>query len=447
MSFIADKQTLDDLNLLGKYRNNSIYSFFNSVRTEGGARQLDQMFRAPLTNADAINRRSGIFSYFQQAGYCFPLSEEQYTVMENYLTTGSGGNIMTSAVRVFRLKSLKIIGLDQEFNSMRKGLRITIEALNLLYDFFFQLHQQNDGSLYGEDVKSVIAIFQDKRFSWLRQARKTQQLSFLHLVQYDYQLRTALAEEMKTLLHAIHLLDVYISVAELAKANMFSYARAYPSTANFIRIRDCKHPVLEKAVGNPVSLSSDKNLIFLTGANMAGKSTFMKSAGINVYLAHMGFPVAAVEMEFSVMDGIYSSINVPDDLNRGFSHFYAEVLRVKKVANEVSSGKRLLVIFDELFKGTNVKDAYDATLACTEAFAEYRNCFYIISTHIIEVGEKLQNTCKNVQFNYMPTIMEGAIPRYPYRITEGISEDRHGMMILENEGILNMLVAFSGIHQ
>jgi DNA mismatch repair ATPase MutS len=180
-------------------------------------------------------------------------------------------------------------------------------------------------------------------------------------------------------------------------------------------------------------------MLFLTGANMAGKSTLMKSFGIAVYLAHMGFPVAAEKMTFSVRDGLYSSINVPDNLSLGHSHFYAEVLRVKKVAQEVGLGKDLVVIFDELFKGTNVKDAYDATLAVTRELAEYRNCFFIISTHIIEVGEALRVGCDNIRFAYLPTVMEGVTPRYTYVLKEGITADRHGMMIIENEGVVGMI--------
>jgi DNA mismatch repair ATPase MutS len=130
---------------------------------------------------------------------------------------------------------------------------------------------------------------------------------------------------------------------------------------------------------------------------------------------------------------------VPDDLALGYSHFYAEVLRVKTVAEEVSAGKDLIIIFDELFKGTNVKDAYDATLSVTEAFAQFRNCFFVISTHIIEVGETLGARCGNLQFAYLPTVMEGRIPRYTYTMQEGITSDRHGMMIIENEGILGIM--------
>jgi DNA mismatch repair ATPase MutS len=112
---------------------------------------------------------------------------------------------------------------------------------------------------------------------------------------------------------------------------------------------------------------------------------------------------------------------------------------VKTVAEEVASKKDLLVIFDELFKGTNVKDAYDATLAVAEAFSAYRNCAFIISTHIIEVGTALMEKCNNLQFAFMPTVMDGHTPRYTYRMQEGITSDRHGMMIIENEKILETI--------
>lgn len=172
---------------------------------------------------------------------------------------------------------------------------------------------------------------------------------------------------------------------------------------------------------------------------MAGKSTLMKSFGIAVYMAHMGFPIAAKNMQFTVQDGMYTSINVPDNINMGYSHFYAEVLRVKKVAIEVSLSKRLVVIFDELFKGTNVKDAYDATLAVTAALAKRRTCSFMISTHIIEVGQDLAKSCNNVSFSYLPTIMKEKVPTYTYRLETGITNDKHGMIIIENEHIVDII--------
>jgi DNA mismatch repair protein MutS len=246
-----------------------------------------------------------------------------------------------------------------------------------------------------------------------------------------------LNQRLRQLCTILYELDLAIAIGDVARQRGFTWALARKAEDNAFHAANLRHPGLDNAVGNRMDFGATNNLLFLTGANMAGKSTLMKSFGIAIYLAHMGFPVAAQDMEFSVKEGLYSSINVPDDLSKGYSHFYAEVLRVKKVAEAVSAGRNLVVIFDELFKGTNVKDAYDATLSVTEALATYSRCWFVISTHIIEVGETLRQRSDNLQFAYLPTIMEGNQPVYTYRLEKGITNDRHGMLIIANEGILD----------
>jgi DNA mismatch repair ATPase MutS len=152
----------------------------------------------------------------------------------------------------------------------------------------------------------------------------------------------------------------------------------------------------------------------------------------------MGFPVAATAMEFSVMDGMYTTINLPDNLGIGASHFYVEVLRVKKVATELGKGQSIFVIFDELFRGTNVKDAQEATVAVTRSFSAQKTSLFIISSHIVEAGDDLK-TKDNIGFHYLPTRMNGHVPEYTYTLQKGITDDRHGMIIIRNEGILEIL--------
>jgi DNA mismatch repair ATPase MutS len=224
----------------------------------------------------------------------------------------------------------------------------------------------------------------------------------------------------------------------VARVKGFTYAKALGPEKNTLSVTGLCHPCINGAVGNAITMHEHSNVVFLTGANMAGKSTLMKSIGIAMYLAHMGFPVAASHMLFSAREGLYSSINVADNISLGYSHFYAEVVRVKQAAEATASGKRLLLMFDELFKGTNVKDAYDGTLAVTAAFSEYTDCLFVVSTHIIEVGEALKNRA-NIQFAFLPTVMDGNHPRYTYKLQGGITEDRQGMIIIRNEGILELI--------
>jgi DNA mismatch repair ATPase MutS len=438
MSFITDKQTLDDLNILGKFKAHSMFSLFNQTQTTGGERLLDTMFRHPLTGVEEINQRSGLFGYFQDKALVFPFSKSLFQVVENYLGLAAIGNQLITAAGVFRKKLLKTAVRDEQYDHMHNGLVATIEMLNILADFFKQL-EKGAPSPYLAQFDTIKKIMADHRLQWLPEVRNVQQLSAMQVARYHHLLLHVFRKEMDVILQGIYQLDVCIAVSDVARARGFAYAKALPQEKNLFHTVALSHPGLEKAVANPLTFNKDQNLLFLTGANMAGKSTFMKAFGIAVYMAHMGFPVAAKEMSFSVREGLYTSINVPDDLNMGYSHFYAEVLRVKHVAEEVARSRDLVVIFDELFKGTNVKDAYDATLSVTEAFSEYRNCFFIISTHIIEVGDALKHQGEHIRFGYLPTVMEGTVPRYTYQMKEGITNDRQGMMIIENEGIVDML--------
>jgi DNA mismatch repair protein MutS len=437
MSFIADKQTLEDLNMLGKYKKQSVFSLFNIVETTGAEKLLAAMFQQPLQDPAKINDRSAIFSYFQQKALTFPFTKEQLSITENYLSGDSGSHLPSVAFNLIKSKVLSIALKDEVYDGTRAGLQQAVALLITFNGFLNDL--PDEGHPYSDSILAAKNCFRNEQLSQLIHDAGAKQLSFTGIIKYDYLLRNVMRDDVQLMLQVIYHLDVYIHIGQLAGVKGFSYAKALAKENNIIHVEDLKHPGIDKATGNDLDMGADRNLIFLTGANMAGKSTFMKAFAINIYLAHMGFPVAAKQMTFSVKDGIYTSINVADDLEQGYSHFYAEVLRVKKVAEEVSSKKDLVIIFDELFKGTNVKDAYDATLAITEIFTEYANCIFIISTHIIEVGDALGRACDNVQLLYLPTVMNGNLPAYTYRLMQGITSDRHGMMIIENEGILAML--------
>jgi DNA mismatch repair protein MutS len=437
MSFIADKQTLDDLSLLGKYNTHSIFHIFNQVKTRGGEKLLDQLFLHPLTDAQQINNRSAAFRYFGNHPTTFPFDEKLLGHMEAFLDEGSAGNFPMALWQMTRKKALALLVKDDTFQLQQQGLDTCVQVLQECHALLLRLKKEGlDKNTPWEKWAAVAGkIFGDGRLKEL----DTPERSLLQSARLHYLIAHVLQQPLKELLDLTYEIEVYITVSGVGREKGFCYATAFPKEKNMLVATGVRHPGLDKAVSNPISFSGSSNVLFLTGANMAGKSTLMKSTGIMMYLAHMGFPVAAEDLQFSVLDGIYSSVNVPDDLNKGYSHFYAEVLRVKKVAEEVDADKHLFIIFDELFKGTNVKDAYDATLAVTEAFTAFTDCFFIISTHIFEVGDALKSQGDQIKFEFLPTIMEGTVPKYTYRLQKGITTDRQGMIIIENEGILDML--------
>jgi DNA mismatch repair ATPase MutS len=436
MSFSIDTQTLEELNLLGKYRAGSVYSLFNQVKTRGGEQLLDHMFHTPLTDAAAINGRSSVFLFFQNAKLVFPFDPQEIRMMREYLDTTAGSNMVVTVTGTLIKKWLAGLTHDERYKKNVQGLHATIVTLCKCYAFLETVADHHGA--YFDRIREVRELLSDKRLEQLRNIDIYKALPVKTLAYYDYVLKGKLYEEMESVLQFIYEVDVYIAVSDVARVRSFVYAQAWPAEKNILGASGLYHPAVKGAVGNVLLLHRDSNIQFLTGANMAGKSTWMKSVGIAMYLAHMGFPVAAETMNFSVREGLYTSINVADNIGLGYSHFYAEVVRVRQAAEAAASGKRLLLMFDELFKGTNVKDAYDGTLAVTEAFAEYRDCLFIVSTHIIEVGEALKRH-SNIHCVYMPTVMDGPHPRYTYRLQEGITEDRQGMMIIRNEGILELM--------
>jgi DNA mismatch repair ATPase MutS len=187
-----------------------------------------------------------------------------------------------------------------------------------------------------------------------------------------------------------------------------------------------------------VQLNQQKNFIFLTGANMAGKSTLIKGLGLSVYLAHLGMGVPAERMELTLFDGILSNINVEDNIVKGESYFFNEVKRIRETVTRISDGKKWLVLIDELFKGTNIQDAMKCSLAVVEGLINMKNGLFILSTHLYEIGEELKKH-PSISFKYFETNLENNELKFSYQLKEGISQDRMGYLILQKEGVIDML--------
>lgn len=438
MSFIIDKQTVRDLNLLGKYDSKSIYHVYDRTRTRGGRQLIEQMFHNPLTDSEAINARSALFQSFMDHPCDFPFDDEHLDAVEYYMSMPANSNRGMHLIKFVKMKSMLYIAGDRMIETMGENI---IKTLNL-FDHLssFTSHHAEEVEAYrsvDEEVKSLLAT---KGLAGIMKYKDAGRLTFAQTMHAHRVLRISCHPQVSRLMEIIYHLDLQITVARVANEHGFTRAVAHPvrEGQNIFRAVTLFHPTVQGAKGNDVTIDGERNMIFLTGANMAGKSTFMKSVGIAIYLAHMGFPVPAAEMEFTVRDGLFTSINVSDDIDLGHSHYYAEVMRVKHVAQYVAEGHNLFVILDELFKGTNVKDALDATSAVLKAFSVHRNCFFIVSTHILEAADALKD-CPNIRYHYFPTELVGGLPRYTYRLTEGITADRHGMMIIRNERIVERI--------
>ncbi|WPV68586.1 MutS-related protein [Chitinophaga sp. LS1] len=206
------------------------------------------------------------------------------------------------------------------------------------------------------------------------------------------------------------------------------------SADNFV-IEEFWHPMVTNPVKN--NLQTTSNMIVLTGPNMSGKSTTLKAIGLCVSLAHIGLAVPAENCRIPFYDQVLVAINVTDDLKNGFSHFMQEIVHLKNTAIQAKAGQRCFAIFDEIFRGTNIDDAMEVTFTTIKGLSQFRQCHFIISTHLYQLQGLLPPELYE-PYQLRAGIQEG-VPVNSYRLDRGWSDLKFGRLIFEKEGLSQLL--------
>lgn len=439
MGLLIDKQTRDDLSIFAARGTESIFGLFNKTSTSGGAELLEEWFNYPLSDAASIGRRTATIQYFMEHNMQFPFQSSWFDQALFYLDMADERSRLQAGNLTLRERFQQFVGGDTDYKKVVAGIiacsKITHCWKDLIHSNF------GDENSYREEQKKWAYKFEGSGLDQIPLLNENEQLKRETIIQYDNILRFEEKDLLLNILRDIYTFDVYLSVAQVANEQHFAIPLVDSSMDQRLIFEDVFHPLVNNAKANDHNMDSLHNITFLTGANMAGKSTFMKSLGIALYLAHVGFPVPAKRLVFSPRDGIFTSINLPDNIAMGYSHFFAEVLRIKKVAQQLAEGRKLFVIFDEMFRGTNVKDAFEGTVEVVSRLYHHPRCQFVLSTHILEAGEQLMQSYRDIKFIFLPTAMLQGKPSYSYELQQGISADRHGMIIIENEGIIDLLTS------
>jgi DNA mismatch repair ATPase MutS len=432
-----DHTTLKDLSIFNNEdENGSIYKLLNFAQTIDGRQFLKAILSNPLDTIDAIKDVQILLQELQIVQDKFPknITNGSIMVMEKFYETPIED--LPEKPNLLNTLMYKVInGTDyavtsysiSHFIDFVKGMDYLVTLLQntkskslktWLDKISFLLKHQN--------VQEIIAIEKEKNLT------NTQKLYFANYLKYHFK-HTCIQ-----LIEQYARLDAYLGLAIACSHYNFSFPSFNNSSSPIFKVQGLYHPLLKQPVSYDVELEKDKNFLFLTGANMAGKSTFIKSVGIAVFLAHVGMGVPAKKLELSCFDGLLSNIQVNDDITKGESYFYNEVQRVKKTAEIIGNGKNWFILIDELFKGTNIQDAMKCSITVINGLHKMQNAVFVLSTHLYEIGDDIKNN-NNIVFKYFETKIVNKELEFGYVLKDGISNDRLGYLILEKEGVVDLL--------
>ncbi|QNL51944.1 hypothetical protein H8S90_10400 [Olivibacter sp. SDN3] len=435
--FLIDDQTNVDLQLYAESAQEfTIYACFDHTTTTGGKQRLKAWFRHPTTDLSILQRRSDGIRFFTDAigNLCF--EKEPIDFIEFYLSSHDRPKRYSFFYAVKKVVKYQYAKQQERYNKQR-GISEILTTLVFLKNFCLKIKKEHQHEFIDELYEDIEYIFKDPVIHKCVQAGQFKQKG-LRLERCDFLIRKTYIQKIRKILSLVYDLDAFFSVALTAQKLNLCFPEYTTCSDQKLELEGVFHPFLNEAVPNNFSLGGSQHLCFLTGVNMSGKSTLMKSVAIAVYLAHVGFPVPAKKMVTGMFNGLLTTINLGDDLKSGSSHFYNEVLRLKYVAQQITTHRKLLIIFDELFRGTNVKDAYESSLLVIEAFSKIPTSFFIVSSHLVEVAQDLSKTLA-INYQCFETTFRHDRPIFNYQLKKGVTTARIGAWIIANEGIVKVL--------
>lgn len=432
----ADKTTLNDLSIFQSEEELSVFHHLNHTQTNGGREYLRYLLGRPLSSVSAIQDTQHSIRQLIAVIDQWPVTVTNGTMMVIDKFYESQINTYPSHPNAFNSAVYKLLN-GPDFSLTRYTVTHTVDFVKGMQQVVTLLQQEPASKLIQEQSIRIETLLARPLIQEMLHSKKDE-LKPQDILRFGVYLRNHYKQQAMELMDIYSRLDAYLSLAIACRKHHYIFPEIEQAAQPYVNARALYHPLLTVPVAYDVTLDPAKNFLFLTGANMAGKSTFIKAVGLGVYLAHIGMAVPATSMRLSLFDGLLSNIQVVDNIVKGESYFFNEVQRIRSTIEKISDGRNWLILIDELFKGTNVQDAMKCSTVVIEGLHKMKNALFVLSTHLYEIGEGLRQY-PNISFRYFETSVAEDQLVFSYQLKEGISNDRLGYLILKREGVVDML--------
>lgn len=199
--------------------------------------------------------------------------------------------------------------------------------------------------------------------------------------------------------------------------------------------KEIGHPLIpiEKRVDNFISIPTKSELMLVTGSNMAGKSTYLRSIGVNVVLAMAGAPVCAGSFSVSHVQ-LISSMRITDNLEESTSTFYAELKKLKTIIEKVNAGESVFILLDEILRGTNSLDRHTGSKALIKQLIK-KKAAAIIATHDLELANLKEEFSENILNYHFDVQVSNDELYFDYMLKPGVCNSLNASILMRKIGI------------
>ena len=229
-------------------------------------------------------------------------------------------------------------------------------------------------------------------------------------------------------------MEVWVGLASFAFNNP-DFVYPEPSDTPELSAKQIGHPFINKnnRITNDLTFDGFK-LVILTGSNMAGKSTFLRSLGINIILSKLGLPVCAKAMRLPQMK-LMTSMKPQDSLNDNQSYFQAEIERLKVLVDDLDKGMLSFILLDEILRGTNSEDKRNGTIGFLEKINP-KHLMGLIATHDIEIAELTSKSPTIYSNKYFESYQKDGDLVFDYILRDGVCHTPNATQLMKMKGII-----------